>query len=108
MKTEMFRIQNQMKSGAARIAACFCQSRDESQPSSTQYPCRLGAPRKMLVLPGGHIHRRIGTPISTAGMKKASHWRRHESSAQKKDRATTVPYACTWKMGVSPATTPAK
>src|ERR1700682_4902314 len=68
----------------------------------------LGAPPQMLVFAGGHIHRRIGAPMTRAGTKKPIHRRRHDMSAQKKDSATTVPYACTWKTGVTPATTPAK
>src|SRR6202140_3817197 len=36
MNTDVFGIQNQTKSAPARIAACFCQSRYDSQPSSKQ------------------------------------------------------------------------
>src|ERR1700681_256602 len=36
MNSDVLRIQNQTNSGTARIAACFCQSRYESHPSSKQ------------------------------------------------------------------------
>src|ERR1700674_502313 len=36
INTDVLRIQNQTKSGTASIAACFCQSRYDSQPSSKQ------------------------------------------------------------------------
>src|SRR5256885_3574276 len=60
----------------------------------------------MLVLSGGHIHARIGTPMTSAGTRNASHSRRRAKSDQKAPRTTTVPYACTWKIGNVPAMRP--
>ena len=57
---------------------------------------------------GGHIHTRTGKASTTAGTKNANHSRRRVNRNQNADNATTVPHACTWNAGISPATTPAK
>src|SRR5947209_1352475 len=108
ISTDVFLIQNQMKSGTNQTAPpSRVQSEYDIQPGCRQNGMVLVRSMQRL-LAGGHSHASTGTPRTSAGTKKYHHSRRRLNSAQNALSATIVPYAWTWKAGVRPATTPAK